>query len=239
MPPTSGRHQQCFLCTERGKSTAEFSNGSFQYGAFQRLIRPDGSPITDSAGVVAVLPDHRLLVVVEERWSLACYPEDVVSQIWVDGKLRDMADIAPGFKFPSVEFPGGAIDFFDASYASGALREVFEEAGVTAGELFLQKHGTMTLGSDMALRARHGVLLLESSEFRPYTTNDGGLHVLALTSNDVERNIIEGRMNSGQAAQSHFFWYKVYMSYVDTERLEQTFSRQKVSIKTLERRSIS
>lgn len=63
----SYRHETVAVCSPAGRQKAQFANGEFPYFAHVELLGASGKRIEQGAGIVPVLPDGRLLMVVEQR----------------------------------------------------------------------------------------------------------------------------------------------------------------------------
>ncbi len=192
----SYRHRVVVVCYSAGRQTAEFANGQKKFGAYVELVRADGSWIEEGNNIVPVLPDGRLLMVVEQRpahYAWGNKPPTVL----IGGIQVDLARFGP---YSSLEFPGGAVDAGE-NFTSGFLRELTGETGVTTQTAVLYTRRFFNpSGADCALRQRLGVILLQDVGFENFTPGDGGLQVFALDSEEVQKNIWAGVVDSGQAA---------------------------------------
>lgn len=182
-----------------------FANGEHPYSSYIELVRADGSWISRAARVCAVLPDGRLLMVVEQRPPQGRF--DQAKAFIMNGETVDLTQFGP---YSSLEFPGGAVDPEDnRSFKAAFLRELHEETGSRPeGTLYLARHMVHTLGSDVAIGEYYGVIYLTGVHFESHVASDGGLHVFALRPEDVERNIYQGNIRSGQAGLLSWFFYQ-------------------------------
>ena len=106
-PVSSYRHRVVVICYGLGRQTAEFANGKFNYGAYVELTRPDGTWIREGVNVVPVLPDGRIIMVVEQRPAQFAYGNQP-SVIQLEGSNTiDLHQFGP---YSSLEFPGGGVD---------------------------------------------------------------------------------------------------------------------------------
>ncbi len=208
IPIVDGSHRTRVVvtCYSKGRQKAKFANGEHGYGAYVELIRSDGSWIERGMGIVPVLPDERLLMVVEQRppqWRLPDQPTHIV----VDGQRIDLREFGP---YSSVEFPGGAVDPQDHMLKSGLLKELVEETEVPdqVVEVYLRKPPFFAQGADLALEGQVCVVYLSNLGFEKHVKTDGGLDVMALSPDDVQDNIWAGNIRSGQAALSGWAFYK-------------------------------
>lgn len=201
-------------CYAAGRQRAQFANGEGAYGEYVELMRPDDqSWIEQGTNIVPVLPDGRLIMVVEQRppqWRFSNQPTTII----VAGQDIDLRQFGP---YSSLEFPGGAVDKGD-NLTSGFLRELEEETEVEEQEalLYQRERPFFPMGSDVALEMKVGVVYLERGGFSGFVKSDGGLHVLALTREDVQMNIWAGNIRSGQAALHGWsFYQEVHQAHSD------------------------
>lgn len=193
----SYRTRCVITCTSAGRQETVFADGEkHAFGAYAELTRPDGTWIDQGNNIVPVLPDGRLIMIVEQRpaqYRLPNQPENII----VDGKTIPLREFGP---YSSLEFPGGAVASGE-EFKSSFLRELTEETEVAEqdAEFYLSRPFS-PMGSDIALEMRCGVIYLKNFGFSNFVQNDGGLHVMALAPEEVQRNIFEGNIRSGQAA---------------------------------------
>ncbi len=192
-------------CSPKGRQKAMFANGEYNYFSYVQLLGGDGSWIKQGGAIVPVLPDGRLLMIVEQRPPQGQY-DDNVMVARIAGKEVDLLQFGP---YSSLEFPGGAIDLGEG-YKSGILRELVEETGV--GEqstiYYARGHAVYPQGADLALRQFLGVVYLSGVAYPDRTDTDGGLAVLALSKEDVIYNIRQGVIRSVQAALTPWTFYQ-------------------------------
>lgn len=219
----SARHKTVIHCSPTGRQTHEFANGPGKTAAYVELTRPDGSWIQYGAGIVPVLPDGRLIMVVEQRPPQGRY--DQADHFVVDGQKIDLMAFGP---YSSLEFPGGAVD--DESFQAGFLRELTEETGVSpTGQIYMGRHLVHPTGSDVALAMHYGVIYLEGMKFDKYVDTDGGLSVFSIKPADVWKNFYAGNIRSGQAALINLLFYKEIEEMRQSNNIDHDF----VEVKTL------
>ena len=208
LPAQSYRHAVTVACYAQGRQRAKFANGEHNYGAYVELLTATGERNAAGSGIVPVLPDGRLLMVVEQRPAQG--PCKGRGGILTDkGRWLDLSKFGP---YSSLEFPGGAKDSPE-TIRSSALRELVEETGVQdqKAELFLREHPIYPMGSDMSLANTYGVIFLQAMEFQDYVRTDGGLVVLALTTDSIQKNIWSGVISSGSGALLPWNFYREVM----------------------------
>lgn len=203
----SYRHETVVKCSPLGRQKAKFANGEFNYFAWVELLGRGGKHIEQGAGIVPVLPDGRLLMVVEQRppqGKVADRPHIVERYSGRPIDLRLMGE------YSSLEFPGGAIDPGDHSLKGGFLRELQQETGVEeqTATLYRSLHPVWAFGSDIPVKFYFGVVFLSGAKFEEKVDDDGGLYVMALSKGDVWRNIARGVICSGQAANLQWNFYR-------------------------------
>ena len=231
-PASSYRHRIVATCYKLGRQTAQFANGTFNYGAFVCLMRPDGSWISEGNNIVPVLPDGRIIMVVEQRPAQGAYiaPEVITRE---GQEPIDLAQFGP---YSMLQFPGGAVDQ-NEEFKSGFLRELQEETGVEeqSAELFMRERWLYPGIADMALRMKTGVIKLSGVKFENFVHADGGLHVFAMTQDDIRQNIWAGNLASVQEVQLSWSFLQELNSF-GQYRLEHMIksgyiSRKEVKIK--------
>jgi len=199
------RHRIVVHCSLRGRQKAMFANGERPYFCYLELFSGNGQWIKEGAGIVPVLPDNRLLMVVEQRPAQGRYPDrPMIAKIGgKDVNLRTFGEHS------SLEFPGGAIDP-DEGLKAGFLRELQEETGVQEQSAVAYSfcRPTYPFGSDIALRGYCHVVFLSGLSYQQHVATDGGLNVLALTPDEVQLNIWMGTIHSVQAALTAWSFYK-------------------------------
>ena len=201
----SYRTRVVVTCYEKGRQKTEFANGDNNYSAYVELTRPDGTWISQGTNIVPVLPDGRMIMVVEQRPPQFRLPNQPTS-IMVGTTIINLHEFGP---YSSLEFPGGAVDE-NEELRSGFLRELEEETEVVEQTALLYERcpPMFAQGSDLALEEKVGVVFLKYGKFSRFVNNDGGLHVFALTPEDVQRNIWAGNIRSGQAALLGWAFYQ-------------------------------
>lgn len=228
----SYRTRVAVTCYAAGRQTAVFAGGvEGNYGAYVELIRPDGTCIRQGTNVVPILPDGRLIMVVEQRpaqWRFDGQPATLI----VGDELLDLTQFGP---YSSVEFPGGAVDTGD-TLTAGFLRELEEETEVEeqTALLYARRQPLFPQGSDLALEGFLSVVFLSRHRFSGFVKSDGGLNVLALSRQDVQRNIWAGNIRSAQAALLGWAWYQeVLAAQADVARFVLMSSTGYLNVKNV------
>lgn len=208
LPPGSYRHAVTVHCTKEGRQKASFANGENQpFAAYVRLVRPNGDWISEGNNIVPVLPNGKVLMVVEQRPAQFLWGNKPAKVVLDDGSLLDLAQF--GF-YSSLEFPGGAVDQ-EEHFRASFVRELVEEAGVESQTATLwMRRPFHTFGSDVALRAYLGVIELAALGFERKTENDGGLVVLDMMLETVQENIWLGNITAAQAALQGWDFFKEF-----------------------------
>lgn len=218
----SYRHEIVATCSTAGRQKAIFANGEFPYFAHTELLGAGGKRIEQGAGIVPVLPDNRLLMVVEQR-----SPQGKVAErpYMVERVSKPPIDLRKMGPYSSLEFPGGAVDPFDKNLKSGFLRELGQETGVESqtATLYRTLHPVYAFGADIPVKAYFGVAFLSGVRYEEYVKDDGGLYVLALTEEDIRRNIANGVIVSGQAALLQWNFYRDIMLALKNSELITMF----------------
>lgn len=202
----SYRHRIVAVCTDVGRQKTQFANGEFPFFSYMEVVRSDGSWVQGGNSIVPILPDGRLIMVVEQRPSHYRYANQP-THIEIDGGGRiPLVEFGP---YSSLEFPGGGIGS-EESFTAEFLRELIEETGVAdqSAMLYWCNQPHYGFGSDIASESHLGVIYLSKMGFEGYVRSDGGLHVLALTRDEVQRNVWNGTIRSGQAAHLAWAFYK-------------------------------
>lgn len=207
----SYRHRTIVVCSAAGRQKALFSNGEYPYFAYEELLDSKGQWISQGTNVVPVLPrthqmEERFLMVVEQRPMLDRY-SNVPSMLKIGENELDLRMFGP---HSSPEFPWGAVDRKDKTITIGALRKLTEETGLRKQQVTIYRRvpPVYPFGSDLALQMFFSVVFLTDDRFAEKVENDGGLRILALTREEVERNIENGIIASGQAALLGWAFYK-------------------------------
>jgi len=199
------RYRIMVHCSAGGRQETEFSNGNRKYFCYVELTAPNGTWIEKGAGIVPVLPDGRLIMVVEQRPPQDRYPDrPMVARI--GGRDVDLGKFGP---YSSLEFPGGAVDPNEGLKA-GFLRELAEETGVEnqSAVFYSRNQPFYPFGSDLALRQFVGVVFLSGLSYKEKTKGDGGLNIFALTEEEITFNIRKGVIHSAQAALMQWSFYR-------------------------------
>lgn len=215
----SARHKTVIHCSPSGRQEHMFKNGKNNTAAYVELTRPDGSWISHGAAIVPVLPDGRLLMVVEQRPPQGRY--DQATHFVTDGREVNLTKFG---LYSSLEFPGGAVDSTDKSFKAGFLRELTEETGVEpTGKVYMGKHLVHAFGSDIAIAGVFGVMYLSGMKFDKHVDTDGGLAVFALKPEDVRRNWHLGNIRSGQAALLGYLFYREVAEMIESDNIDPDF----------------
>lgn len=183
------------LCSSTGKQKAIFADGK-EYPYFE-FARSPNDKVLYATNIVPVLPDGRFLMVLEQRGPHALYPE----RPRVVERFGGRKNIELG-EYGSLEFPGGAIDPGEG-VSSGALRELVEETGIKDQEVefFLKKTPVIAHGAGVALGMKLAVARLSAANQERWVFEDGvKMPVFALTEEEIDQGILNGSINSGQAA---------------------------------------
>lgn len=231
-PMSSYRHRMVAVCYAQGRQTAQFRNGPGNYGVVMELVRDDGQSLLEGSVVVPVLPDGRVLMVVEQRPGQFFWGNTPSVIKLRDGTLN-LAQYGP---YSSLEFPGGSVNPGE-SFHAGFLRELIEETEVEEQRALLISRRVMhPSGADSIMQESHGVIYLEGEKFSSFTPSED-LHVLALHPEDVQTNIWKGNITSGQAALMPWTFYLEVKSalehngFLDLLEEEGYLTRQQVTIK--------
>ena len=153
------------VCSSNGKQKAQFANGEFPF--FEFIVAQ--SRTLFAGNTVPVLPDGRILMVLEHRG-------------------------------PNIHYP---------ALPKTITRPNGEDINLGSIVLYYRKHPTIVHNATVALGIIHSVIYLpEGADYERYVENDGGLHVFALTEEEIERNIAGGAISSGQAALLGWLLYK-------------------------------
>jgi 8-oxo-dGTP pyrophosphatase MutT (NUDIX family) len=214
------RYRIVIRCSETGRQKAQFANGEFPYGAFIQLMNAKAEWVPRGASIVPVLPDGRILMIIEQRQLLACFPS-APRTIILENRKIDLGETG------ALEFPGGGVEKKEG-LAIGALRELFEETGVIGqpATLFLRNPAICAFNADIAGMNWYAVVFLTSGRFEDYVSDDGGFRVLALAEKDIERNIRNGVISSGQAAVISWYFYQEVMRTRRDEEFREELIRE-------------
>lgn len=200
------RYRTVVRCSMSGRQKAQFANGEFPYGAFIQCMNGKGVWVPRGANIVPVLPDGRILMVVEQRQLVALFTEAPRLVRFDDGHTLDLGETG------ALEFPGGGVEAGEI-LTIGSLRELFEETGISRQKalLYTRIPGVIAFNADIAGINYYSVAFLSGGHFEDHTLSDGGLNVLALTESEVEQNIRMGVISSGQAAIISWSFYQQAM----------------------------
>lgn len=187
------RYRVMGICSSAGRQSAQFANGAFPYFEHMEITRLDGSWAAQGNAVVPVLPEGRLLMVVEQRPPQYRFP-DQPTHIEINGGRIALGEFGP---YSVVEFPGGGLEKGE-NFTAGFLRELMQEVGIPeqSAMLYWCLRPHHPLVSDLADEKHVGVIYLSSGTFERYVETDGGLHVLALTRD--ERRCSYAARNAGR-----------------------------------------
>lgn len=200
------RYRIVVHCAKNGRQKAQFANGEHSYFCYVELVSENGIRSDRGAATVPVLPDGRIIMVVEQRPAQGrSTTRQMIAEI--EGKPVDLRSFGPD---SSLEFPGGGIEANEGLKA-GFLRELVEETGVKeqTARYYSRQHLVYYFGADLAHQNFLGVVYLSGRSFENHVATDGGLNVLALTKEDVQNNIWNGSIHSGQTALQWAFYKEV------------------------------
>lgn len=191
------RHQLIVCCCKTGRQRAMFANGEHTYSCYFELVDDRGKRTPDGVAIVPVLPDDRLIMVVEQRPPQGCHSErPMIARI--GGKDIDLNAFG---RDSSLEFPGGTVEL-SQNLSAAFLDELTQETGVgdQTAACYSRCHPIWPFGSDLGRKLFFKVVFLTGLHFEEYVESDGGLNIFALTEDEVEYNIHKGVICSGQAA---------------------------------------
>lgn len=200
------RYEIVVVCSSLGRQKAVFSDGKeHSYFAIVRMVNGKGEWTGGRGGIIVpVLPDGKMLMVVEQRPPRSFFPEQP-KHIELTASRVALDEFGP---YSSLEFPGGAVEsgeYFTAEF----LRELSEETGVEKkGTLYIRKRPQFQFVSEAACQDNLGVIYLEGMTYAEKTTDDGGLTVLALSEEEIVRNIRNGVISSGHAGLLPWYFYE-------------------------------
>jgi len=204
IPIGSYRHSFAVVCSRRATHSAEFQNGLFPYFAYIELLA-GGVWVREGTTIVPVLPDGRFVMVINQRPAQARFKHaQHVLQL-----ARTTLDLSSFGPYSSLEFPGGAIEPGE-NITLGFLRELSEETGIVDENAILYRRCRPCFPSlaDIALQGYYGVVFLSRFSFNEHVESDGGLRVLALTRDEVVRNIRNGVIACSQSALLSWSFYR-------------------------------
>ncbi len=199
------RYRVVVHCSSSGRQKALFANGEHPYFCYIELAGGNGQWIQKGAGIVPVLPDGRFIMVVEQRPAHSRYP-DRPMMARIGGLEMNLSHFGP---HSSLEFPGGAVDP-NEGFKAAFLRELHEETGICnqSALCYTRRHPILPFGSDLSLEQYFSVVFLSGLSYEKHVENDGGLTVFALTREEIDCNIWNGVIRSGQAAILQWGFYK-------------------------------
>lgn len=199
------RYRMVVHCSVHGRERATFANGEYSYFCYVELLAGNGELITGGVAIVPILSDGRLIMVVEQRPAQSRFSNrPTVAQI--GGRSIDLSHYGP---YSSLEFPGGAIDPGEGLKAA-FLRELIEETDVKSQTAVYYKRcqPIYHYGSEIPIQLSIGVVFLSGLSYSKQVKTDGGLAVFALTPDEVQQNIWNGVICSGQAALLPWAFYE-------------------------------
>ncbi len=198
------RYNVIILCTSQGRRKAQFANGECSYFSYIQIIDA-GKWIQKCISIAPVLPDGRLIMVVEQRPPQFAFGNRP-GHLKLHDKTIDLNEFGP---YSSLEFPSGGVDP-NEGITAGFLRELQEETGVgnQTATLYLRQHPWYPAGADISIQQFLGVVELRNPCCQDRVENDGGLFVLALHPSEIACNIHSGVISSAAAALSAWSFYK-------------------------------
>lgn len=220
------RYRMVVHCSKMGKKRDFFANGEFPYFVHVECINQSKEWTAYGNSIIPVLPDGRLIMIVEQRSILVRFPDRSKTVEFSRGETFDLGEIG------SLEFPGGAVEPGE-KIKIGALRELQEESGLEkqGAILYRRVRPIYAFGSDIAVANIFSVVYLSGMRYENWTPTDGGLTVLALSETEVERNIRNGVIASGQAAMLAWGFYKeVRETQNNPELLKQYIDEGYISV---------
>jgi 8-oxo-dGTP pyrophosphatase MutT (NUDIX family) len=166
------RYRVVTHCSSKGRQRAMFANGERSYFCYMELLGANGQWIQKGASMVPVLPDGRIIMVVEQRPAQSRY----LNRPMVARITGQNVDLSAFGSYSSLEFPGGAVDPGEGLKA-GFLRELREETGIAdqTAIYYGRRHPIYQTGSDIALQQFLGVVYLSGLSYEKYVPSDGGL----------------------------------------------------------------
>ena len=214
LPPASYRHAVTIVCAGKGRHEGKFANGTFPYFALVGFTAGG-----EGVNIVPVLPDSRLLMIIEERPTVSAW-SDAPRVLELPGE-----NIRLGV-YQSVEFPAGGVKQGEDP-RDGALRELQEETGIENQSVELYRmRPVYPLASDIILRSHYMIAFLSDARFVSRVETDGGLSVLALAEEDVERNIHNGVLaDAGTVLIAWNFYQTVQNAKNDSELMKRLIAQ--------------
>jgi len=217
------RYRTLVHCSKEGRQRTEFANGERPYFCYLELVAGNSGAIKGGVSIVPILPDGRLIMVVEQR--PAQYHHHPAINPWINGIETDLGQYGP---FSSLEFPGGAID--PGQGLKGAfLQELSEETEVEeqTALCYRRVHPVHCAGSEIVGEQFIAVIFLSGLTHASKVETDGGLKVFALSPKEVQKNIWRGAISSGPTLHGWMFYQEVLgmrENLQHQELMEQTMS---------------
>lgn len=205
----SYRYQVVYVGVPDAVNEATFADGvRGTYTSFVRLTRPNGSHIQGGGTTVAVLPDKRMLLVVERRPAQGRVLDRPHTFVLDNGQLFDLSFHGP---YASLEFSSGGADP-NEPVNKMLERELWEETGTKnkgqKGKIYIRERPYFNQGSDLDLFNKAAVVYLGSRTFQSHVKADGGLTVLAFSEAEVRRAVEEGVILASQAGVVPWYFYE-------------------------------
>lgn len=200
------RHQIVVHCTKEGRRTATFADGKdYKYAGYIQFVNDKGEWTQRGASIVPVLPNGDILFIVEQRPAQSRFPGRNKIAL-IGGKSVDLNDFG---LHSSLEPPGGSIEPGQGLKA-GFLAELTAETGIAdqPALVYSRRKSVCLFGSDLAQEQYQHVVFLTGLVYEPYVADDGGLQVFALSEAEVDYNIHNDVICSGQAALLPWAFYK-------------------------------
>jgi 8-oxo-dGTP pyrophosphatase MutT (NUDIX family) len=214
------RHRIVVLCSSLGSQEAQFANGRYKYFCHMQCLSNKEQWNERGGLIVPVLPDGRIVMTVQQRSTLAHFPErPTIAEI--KGQRVDLAKFGP---YSSLEFPGGGVDPGEGLKV-GILRELAEETGVKdqTALYYHRYYPVYAFSSDVAGQNFLGVAFLSGLTYEERVESDGGMEVLALSRNEVELNMRKGVIHAGNGAFIIWSFYRDVEAARTNPDLEKEF----------------
>ncbi len=214
------RYEIVVVCSSLGRQKAVFADGEeHRYFAFMRIVNSNGEWTGGQGGIVVpVLPNGKVLMVIEQRPPRSLFT-DGPTHIELETGPVALDEFGP---YSSLEFPGGGVESGE-HFTAGFLRELTEETGAEKkGKLYVRTRPNFQFVSESASRDHIGVIYLGGMGYTKKTDDDGGLTVLALSEEEITRNIRNGVISSGHAGLLPWYFYEE----VKRARQSESFFRE-------------